>query len=61
MEAADKKEKKVQEHKFTKEQLVSSEKFREDRDILEAVLTEDIYTVSEAEKKVSGYKKGRVK
>lgn len=61
MEKTEKKAKKVSEHKFTKEQLVSSEKFRENRDLLEAVLDEGTYTVSEVEKKISGYKKGEVK
>lgn len=48
--------------KFSKEQLVASERFRERRDILEALLkTEELYTVKAVEGKIENYMKGKVK
>lgn len=50
------------ENKFSKEQLAASERFRERRDILEALLKEgEWYTVGSVEEKVENYMKGRVK
>lgn len=50
------------ENKFSKEQLVASERFRERRDILEALLTEgELYTVKSVEEKIERYMKGKVR
>lgn len=50
------------ENKFTKEQLAASERFRERRDILEALLTDgELYTVKAVEEKIESYMKGKVK
>lgn len=47
---------------FSKEQLVSSERFRERRDILEALLREnEMYTIEAAEEKIENYMKSEVK
>lgn len=49
------------ENKFTKNQLVSSARFRNRRDMLEALLDEGkIYTIKEAEEKIEKYRKGKV-
>ena len=50
------------ENKFSKEQLIASSRFRDRRDILEALLvTEELYTVKAVEEKIESYMKGRVK
>ena len=50
------------ENKFSKEQLTASERFRERRDILEALLTDgELYTVKAVEEKTERYMKGKVK
>lgn len=50
------------ENKFSKEQLVASNRFRERRDILEALLeTGKLYTVKTVEEKIESYMKGKVK
>ena len=50
------------ENKFSKEQLAASERFRERRDILEALLVDgELYTVKAVEEKIENYMKGRVK
>lgn len=50
------------ENKFSKEQLVASNRFRERRDILEALLeTWKLYTVKTVEEKIESYMKGKVK
>lgn len=50
------------ENKFSKEQLIASNRFRERRDILEALLeTGKLYTVKAVEEKIESYMKGRVK
>lgn len=55
-------EKEKAENKFSKEQLISSERFRERRDILEALLTDgEWYTVKAVEEKIESYMKGKVK
>ncbi len=50
------------ENKFSKEQLIASERFRERRDILEALLADgERYTVNAVEEKIERYMKGKVK
>lgn len=47
---------------FSKEQLLSSERFRNRRDILNALLKEDVsYTAVQAENIIEKYMKGKVK
>lgn len=47
---------------FTKEQLLSSERFQGKRDLLNALLKENqTYTVSQAEEMIEKYMKGKVK
>ncbi len=54
-------EKAVGEQKFSKRQLLTSEKFSEKRDILTALLSEDRdYSVSEAENIIQNFMKGKV-
>lgn len=49
------------ENKFSKEQLIASERFRERRDIMEALLDDvELYTVKAVEEKIKSYMKGRV-
>ena len=50
------------ENKFSKEQLTGSERFRDRKDVLNALLKEDReYTISEAEQLIEKYMKGKVK
>lgn len=50
------------ENKFSKEQLAASERFRDRRDIVEALLvTGELYTVRAVEEKIESYMKGKVK
>lgn len=50
------------ENKFSKEQLIASNRFRERRDILEALLKfGELYTVKAVEEKITSYMKGKVK
>ena len=50
------------EPKFTKEALVNSKRFRDERDIVTALLEDGAeYTVSEVEVMVTNYMKGKVK
>lgn len=50
------------EHRFYKEQLLSSGRFRDRRDIAEALLDErETYTVKTVEEKIEDYRKGKVK
>ncbi len=50
------------ENKFSKEQLIASNHFRERRDILEALLeTGKLYTVKTVDEKIESYMKGKVK
>ena len=50
------------ENKFSKEQLIASNRFRERRDILEVLLvTGELYTVKAVEEKITSYMKGKVK
>ncbi len=55
------KEEIVIENKFTKEQLVSSKLFNNDKDILSATLEDDKnYTKKEAQEIIEKFKKGKV-
>ncbi len=48
-------------NRFSKVQLLASERFRSRRDILSALLSEkETYTVTEAEQIIEGYMKGQV-
>lgn len=50
------------ENRFTKEQLAASERFRDRRDIVEALLVAgELYTVRAVEEKIESYMKGKVK
>lgn len=47
---------------FSKEQLLSSERFRDRRDMLEALLADsERYTMQAVEQKMEDYRKGKVK
>ncbi len=66
--AAEKKDPKIAEesqkaeNRFSKEQLIGTERFRGRRDILEALLLQgEQYTVKDAEQKIEQFMKGRVK
>ena len=50
------------ENRFLKEQLTGSERFRDRKDVLNALLEEDQkYTIGEAERLIEKYMKGKVK
>ena len=50
------------EPKFTKTSLVNSKRFRNERDLVSALLKDDVeYTVSEVEEMITKYMKGKVK
>lgn len=52
----------VQEPKFAKTALVNSKRFRNERDIVSALLKDDVeYTISEVEDMIENYLKGKVK
>ena len=52
----------VTEPTFSKESLVNSKRFRNERDLVSALLKEDVkYTVSEVEGMITNYMKGMVK
>jgi hypothetical protein len=56
------KQKIAQEPVFTKDALVNSKKFRNERDLLSAILKDDVeYTISEVEEMIMKYMKGKVK
>jgi len=56
-----KEEKVVSEEKFGKRQIVNSKRFKNDRDLLNAILQEDKnYTLKEVEEKIEKFKKGKV-
>lgn len=47
---------------FTKEQLLASEKFRDKRDLISALLTdEENYSIAAVEEKINNFMKGQVK
>lgn len=49
------------EPKFTKASLVNSKRFRNERDIVSALLKDDVeYTISEVEGMITEYMKGKV-
>lgn len=49
------------EPKFTKESLVNSKRFRNERDLIVALLEDDVeYTISEVEEMITKYMKGKV-
>lgn len=49
------------ENQFSKDQLLASERFRNRRDILEALLDAgELYTVKAVEEKIQSYMKGKV-
>lgn len=55
-------EEKEQKKVFTKDQIISSKKYRSNRDLLNALLDGDgKYTLEEVDKKISNFKKGKVK
>jgi len=47
--------------KYSKAQLLMSNRFRHQRDIVDAVLEDGEYTIAEAEGMVEGFLKGKVK
>lgn len=50
------------EHSFSKEQLLSSKRFKDRRDLVEALLDDgELYTVKAVEEKIESYMKGKVK
>ncbi len=50
------------EHKFSKEQLLASERFGDQRDIVAALLDDGtLYTVRSVEEKIEKYMKGKVR
>lgn len=50
------------ENKFSKEQLLMSKHFRDRRDIVNALLSDEkLYTVKFVEEKIANYMKGKVK
>ena len=52
----------VAEPKFTKETLVNSKRFRNEQDIVSALLKDNVeYTISEVEGMIEKYMKGKVK
>ena len=50
------------ENRFSKEQLISSARFQERKDIVNALLNEEeLYTIKDVEEKIKNYMKGEVK
>lgn len=61
LEAASENTDKV-ENKFSKKQLISAKRFRDRRDLVEALLDDgQTYTVKVVEEKIERYMKGKVK
>lgn len=53
---------KIKETRFSKEQLTGSERFRERKDMLNAILDDGRkYAISEVEQQIEKYRKGKVK
>ena len=51
----------AQESKFTKDELVNSKRFRNERDLVSALCKDDVkYTISEVEDMIADYLKGKV-
>ena len=54
-------ENKTMENKFTKEQLVNSEKYRQYKDLLQAILKENKqYTLKQIDEEIKKFMKGKV-
>lgn len=54
-------ENKTMENKFTKEQLVNSQKFRQYKDLLQAILKENKqYTLKQIDEEIKKFMKGKV-
>ena len=54
-------ENKTMENKFTKEQLVNSQKFRQYKDLLQAILKENkLYTLKQIDDEIKKFMKGKV-
>jgi hypothetical protein len=52
----------VMEPKFTKESLMNAKRFRNERDLISALLENDVeYTIPEVEEMIANYMKGMVK
>lgn len=49
------------ENKFAKEQLLESKRFRDRRDLVDALLDDGLYTVKSVEEKIEKYMKGKVR
>ncbi|MEF2641436.1 MAG: hypothetical protein U0O04_03485 [Clostridia bacterium] len=60
MRTSKKEIKKVTEDKFSKEQIVNSKTFINNRDLLNAVLEDKSYSKKEINKIIENYKKGKV-
>lgn len=60
MKTSKKEIKKITEDKFTKEQIVNSKTFIENRDLLRAVLEDKSYSKKEVNEIIKNYKKGKV-
>lgn len=54
--------KEVKENKFSKEQMLKSEKYKDERDLINALLKEDNkYSLSDVDKLIDDFMKGKVK
>lgn len=54
--------KEVNENKFSKEQILKSEKYKDKRDLINALLKEDKrYSLSDVDKLIDDFMKGKVK
>ena len=50
------------ESKFSKEQLLAAKRFRDKRDLVNALLNDgELYTMKSVEERIEKYKKGKVK
>lgn len=57
----DQNEKEIKIEKFSKMQIVNSKRFKENRDLLSAILEDDsVYTLEEIEVRIKEFKKGKV-
>lgn len=54
--------KEVKENKFSKEQMLKSEKYKDEKDLINALLKEDNkYSLSDVDKLIDDFMKGKVK
>ena len=60
MKTSKKEAKKITEEKFTKEQIVNSKTFIENRDLLKAILEDKSYSKKEINEIIKNYKKVKV-